>query len=126
MNATAGQRIFLVEDEYILARQISRALSKEGAEVVGCVGTVAAALDELSRIAEVDLAILDINLAGEKVYPVAVELERRGVGFVFLSGYDMQDRDARFASAPQLSKPITMPALTRVLQAALLDKPSRC
>lgn len=126
MNAAAGKRIFVVEDEYLLARQISRALSSEGAEVVGCVSTVAAALIELSLIPKIDLAILDINLAGEKVYPVAVELERRGVRFVFLSGYDLDDRDARFVSAPQFSKPITMHALTRILETAMLGGPSSC
>ena len=125
MTDPAGKRIFIVEDEYLLARQISRALSREGAELVSCVGTVEAALNELSRIDRVDLAILDINLAGEKVYPVAFELERRGVAFLFLSGYDLDDRDPRFASAPQLSKPVTMPALKRVIQAAMFDVASR-
>ena len=123
MSLPAGTRILVVEDEYLLARQMSRALVQEGAEVVGCVGTVAAALDALSRLAEVDLAVLDINLAGERVYPVAVELARRGVGFVFVSGYDLDDRDPRFAGAPQLSKPIAIPALTRALAAAMQPTP---
>lgn len=115
MSGLSGKRIFVVEDEFLLARQVVRALGREGADVVGCAATVAAALDALAGLAEVDLAILDVNLAGEKVYPVAAELARRGVGFVFLSGYDLADRDPRFSHAPQLSKPITMATLSHAL-----------
>lgn len=124
MTLLSGKAIFLVEDEFLLARQISRALAREGVEVVACVATVAAALGELSRLAPIDLAILDVNLSGERVYPVADELARRGIRFVFLSGYDLEDRDPRFAGRPQLSKPVTMTALFRALEAALSDMPS--
>lgn len=125
MTLLSGKRVFLVEDEFLLARQMSRALTQEGAVIIGCVATVAAALDELSRLAQIDFAILDINLAGERVYPVAAELARREVRFVFVSGYDLDDRDPQFAGAPQLSKPITMAALSRALKTALGTTPAK-
>lgn len=116
MISLPGKRILLVEDEYLLARQLTRALAREGASVVGCVATVAAAIDQLARLPQIDLAILDINLAGQPVYPVATELRRRNVPFLFLSGYGLEDRDPRFAGAPQLSKPITIAALLAALR----------
>lgn len=125
MSPLSGKRIFLVEDEYLLARQIARALVQEGAEVVGCVATVAAALDAVSSLSAIDIAILDVNLAGERVYPVADELVRRSIPFVFLSGYGLEDRDPRFADAMQLSKPITMRALSRALEAVFERAPDR-
>lgn len=124
MTSLSGKRIFLVEDEFLLARQLARALSREGATIVGCVATVAAAIDELSRLPHVDLAVLDINLAGEPVYPVAAELMRRNVRFVFLSGYGVEDRDADFAGTPQLSKPTTMTALLSTLSTILAEMPA--
>lgn len=121
MSSFSDKRILLVEDEFLLARQLARALAREGAAVVGCVATVAAAIDKLSCLPHVDLAILDINLAGEPVYPVAVELMRRNVPFVFLSGYGLEDRDPDFAKVPHLSKPITMVALFAALQTTLSE-----
>ena len=116
MISLSGKRILLVEDEYLLARQLTRALAREGASVVGCVATVAAAIDQLARLPQIDLAILDINLAGEPVYPVATELRQRDVPFLFLSGYELEDRDPRFAGVPQLSKPITIATLMTALR----------
>lgn len=119
MSPLADTHILLVEDEFLLARQIARAITREGAVVVGCVATVAAAIDELSRLPRIDLALLDINLAGEPVYPVAAELRRRTIPFLFLSGYGPEDRDPEFAGVPLLSKPITMAALLSALNATL-------
>jgi CheY-like chemotaxis protein len=114
MSALAGCRILVVEDEYLLSRQLTRALEREGARVA-CVPTVPAALASLAEAPAPDVAILDVNLAGAKVYPVAEELAQRNVPFVFCSGYDAEDRDPRFADAAHLTKPIAMPVLLRCL-----------
>ena len=124
MTRLSGLRILVVEDEYLLSRQVARALTALGADVVGCAAGVAAALDSIARLGAIDLALLDVNLAGEKVYPVADELVRRGIGFVFLSGYDLDDRDPRFAGWPQLSKPVTMPMLVAALETATNRMPA--
>jgi hypothetical protein len=62
---------------------------------------VAAARDD-----GVDAAILDVNLGGELIYPVADALAARGVPFVFVTGYGAESIDGRFAHVPILQKPI--------------------
>jgi CheY-like chemotaxis protein len=121
MSALTGCRILVVEDEYLLSRQLTRALEREGASVA-CVPTVPAALASLAEASTPDVAILDVNLAGAKVYPVAEELARRSVPFVFCSGYDAEDRNPRFANAAHLTKPIAMPVLLRCLTGLIASR----
>ena len=106
-GALTDCRILVVEDEYILARQLVRALTQEGAVVLGPVPDVARAL---AMVADgpgaIDVAILDVNLVGEKVYPVADALLHRGVPFLFASGYDADDSNPRFAAIRHLVKPL--------------------
>ena len=90
MNSAAdklsGQRVLIVEDEYFLAQDLAEYLNHLGVEVVGPVGTVTDAL-ELLHYADIQGAVLDINLRGERVYPVADVLEQKQVPFLFASGY---------------------------------------
>ncbi len=103
-EASASPRILVVEDSTILAMALETALQDEGYSVVGPF----ARLDEALKAAEredLDGALLDINIIGGAVFPVAETLDRRGVPFLLLSGYD--DRIMRKASKewPRLMKP---------------------
>lgn len=62
-----------------------------------------------------DGAILDVNLAGEKVFPLADELRARGVRFVFSTGYDEWALPDAYKDMPRCEKPIDMPRLARAL-----------
>ena len=104
-------RILIVEDEYMLADELQRELSRAGAVVVGPVPTVAMALDLLAREADLDGAVLDVNLGGDLVYPVADALAGRKVPFVFVTGYDAQVLPPRFAYAPRCEKPVRISAV---------------
>ncbi|MBY9062996.1 response regulator [Sphingomonas yunnanensis] len=115
MSVLAGLRVLVVEDEYLLARQLERALQRDGADVVAVAPSVAAALAALAAGALPDVAVLDLNLAGEKAYPVAAALRAAAVPFAFASGYDAADRDPPFADAPHLNKPLTMATLRTCL-----------
>src|SRR3712207_954447 len=84
----AGRRVLVVEDEYFIADDIARALRKLGAEVVGPLASRDEALDAFSSGQSIDAAVLDINLRGDAVYPVADALRGRKVPFVFATGYD--------------------------------------
>jgi DNA-binding response OmpR family regulator len=84
--ALSGRRILLVEDEMLVAMLVETALEDEDCTVVGPFGALGEAL-EAARGEALDLAVLDINLAGEKVFPVAEVLAGRGVPFLLLSGY---------------------------------------
>ncbi|HEX3574905.1 MAG TPA: response regulator [Rhodopila sp.] len=82
----AGKRVLIVEDESLVAMLIEGLLEDCGCRIVGPCGTVEQAL-EAARTEAFDLAVLDVNLRGKKVYPVAEVLAERHIPFLFLSGY---------------------------------------
>ncbi|HKY81619.1 MAG TPA: response regulator [Sphingobium sp.] len=105
----AGKRILVVEDEYFIASDLTRALATEGAIVVGPVGDVARGL----RLAEnsLDAAILDVNLEGTMSYPIAERLAEESVPYMFLTGYDDWSLPAAYKESPRLAKPFSTPYL---------------
>ena len=105
----AGRRIIVVEDEALLAMDMQFALEDEGADVIGPALSLEQALDAVSRNAEIDGAILDVDLAGHEVYPVASILIDRGVPIVFHTGHGSPTRLAEmFPGSVTFSKP-TLP-----------------
>src|SRR3712207_5255758 len=83
-----GRRVLVVEDEYLLAEDLRDELEGEGAIVLGPVPSVAEALELLRSGPKPYMAIVDINLQGEMVWPVADRLREMGVPFIFATGYD--------------------------------------
>lgn len=114
-----GKRILIVEDEYLIARQVRRVIETNGATVAGVVGTVADALRIIDGDGGIDAAVLDVNLAGERVTPVAQRLADAGVPFLFSSGYEQAEFVSAFGDAPHLRKPTTAPQLIAGLTALL-------
>jgi DNA-binding response OmpR family regulator len=111
------RRILLAEDEFLVALSTTDWLESAGYEVVGPVSRMALALG-LARSETLDAALLDINLAGEMVWPVAEALERRGVPFLFLSAYvPLSVIPVKFAAIPRLDKPLDGDRLLRELAA---------
>ncbi len=100
----SGLKILVVEDEFLVSMLLEDDLRDAGASVIGPFSDLAAALDGAARQV-FDLALLDINLAGTMVYPLADALLTRRVPFLFLSGYTSADLPARFAAQRRLSKP---------------------
>jgi CheY-like chemotaxis protein len=84
--ALAGLRVMVVEDELLIAMLIEDTLLDQGCIVVGPYTSVNEAALAAQDVA-VDLALLDVNLRGEKVYPVAEILAARSIPFLLLSGY---------------------------------------
>jgi two-component sensor histidine kinase/DNA-binding response OmpR family regulator len=107
-------RVLLVEDEALVAMMMQDVLEDLGCTIIGPYRTLGSAV-EAAKEEEVDLALLDINLGEELVYPAAEILADRNVRFVFLTGYDNEHVDARFRYAPVLQKPFDREALQRVL-----------
>jgi len=120
MVELAGKRILLVEDEYILASDLAEFLEQHGADIVGPVGTMTQALAMTG--AALDAAVLDVNLRGERVYPVADALLERGVPIVFATGYDELLGHRSYVGLPRCRKPIDKPALLKLLQSVLETK----
>jgi ActR/RegA family two-component response regulator len=115
-DALRGRRLLVVEDEYLIAAALERALEDRGAEVVGPAGSVEGALRLVEAEGDrLDGAVLDINLRDERVYPVADALAARGVPFVFLTGYDAQVIPDTYAGVPRSEKPVSTALLARTL-----------
>ena len=114
-SALRGRRILVVEDEYMMAEDLRRDLEKVGAEVVGPVPSVADALRLLAREDGLDGAVLDVNLRGEKAYPVADALRERGVPFVLATGYEQWALPEAYKEVPRCDKPIDLCRLARAL-----------
>ncbi len=108
------KRVLVVEDEYLVAMDMSAYLEAAGAHVVGPASNVNAALEAVAH-AELDGAVLDVNLRGEMAYPVADALTARGIPFVFTTGYDAHAVPARFARVKRCEKPTTPEAISKAL-----------
>lgn len=112
----AGLRLLLVEDDYLLAQFLTEILELMGAHVIGPVASVDDALDVIERCPDIDAAILDVNLRGEPVYPVADLLGHRDVPFVFASGYGPESIPSRYRDARLCTKPVNPDALLVALE----------
>jgi DNA-binding response OmpR family regulator len=115
-----GMRLLIVEDEYFVAQDLAHHFLSLGAFVIGPAGTVEHARS-LVKSSEVDAAVLDINLRGERVYPIADLLQQRHIPFVFASGYGSELEPAAYIDVPRCLKPIDL----AVLEIALSDEISR-
>lgn len=112
----SGRRILVVEDEYFQADDMARLLRGLGAEVVGPVGEIQDALKLIDTGKQLDMAVLDINLKGEMIYPAADKLLSRAIPFIFTSGYDRGPIPELYRDIPLVEKPIDDGALGRVLR----------
>jgi PAS domain S-box-containing protein len=115
-SAMPGNRLLLVEDEALTGMMMSDMLTELGFDVIGPFGRVADAMAAVGR-EDFQAAVLDVNLDGEMVYPVADAILARGVPFVFVTGYGAEGIDRRFAQVPVLQKPIER----QMLQSAFID-----
>ncbi|MBP1807493.1 response regulator [Rubellimicrobium aerolatum] len=107
VSTLAGQHILVVEDDYFVADDLTAMLEAAGATVLGPAATLADARGLVARTERLDGAILDINLQGETVFPVANLLRERGIPFIFATGYDRGEIPARFADVRSCEKPFT-------------------
>lgn len=113
-------RILVAEDEYMLMDELCRGLAAAGARVIGPAASVDDVLLLLSSGADLDGAILDINLGGQAIFPAADILQDRGVPFVFAAGYDAGSIPVRFAAIVRCEKPVRIEAITRALGRVML------
>jgi DNA-binding response OmpR family regulator len=109
-------RVLIVEDEAMIAQAIKRTVRAAGFDVAGVAPTVQAALAFLG-VATCDAAILDVNLRGESVEPVAAELVSRKIPFVGLTGYGPAHQPPSFSGHAVFAKPFDVDTLIDALQA---------
>lgn len=110
-----GLCVLVVEDEAIISFLLEDMLGELGAGDVRHAGNVKTALAFLETRTP-DLAVLDVNLGGERVYPVAEKLESLGVLFLFTTGYGRSGLDPRWQSKAVVQKPFDVQRMTEALR----------
>jgi CheY-like chemotaxis protein len=111
-------RVLLIEDEFMIAEFIASLLTAHGFLVAGQFGGVEAALEAIETVA-FDVALLDVNLNGASIAPVADRLAKRGERYVFLTGYARHRLPDGHGHIPCIAKPVKIPDLLAALAGAL-------
>jgi CheY-like chemotaxis protein len=111
----AARRALLVEDEGTVALLIEDMLVELGVIIVASVARLVDAR-EVARTAEIDFALLDVNLNGEMVFPVAHILRERQIPFMFSTGYGAGGPNKQFDDVPVIGKPFAIGQLNDALQ----------
>jgi CheY-like chemotaxis protein len=112
-----SRSVLIVEDEPLIAMMLEDFLDSLGHRVAGSVDTVAEALHRVEE-GGFDVAIVDVHLKGEHVWPVADRLVEKGIPFVLSTGGHIEPPPAAHAAAPVLSKPFTIDAIEPALDEA--------
>ena len=110
--------ILIIEDEPLIAMMLEDFLESLGHSVAATCESVADALAEADK-GGFDLAILDVNLKGESVWPVAAQLRDKGVPFVLASGGHVDPPPAEFVNVPMIDKPYTIDRINPAIEEAL-------
>lgn len=115
----AGRRVLVVEDDFLLAMELEAMVERSGCAVVVSASSVPQALAKLDD-ERPEVALLDVNLKGERATPVAAALRARGVAFVVITGYTGQQlSEPELRDAPRLDKPVNYRELRRAVAQAL-------
>ena len=110
-----GKKVLIVEDEALIAMLFEDILEDTACQIVGPAMNVRQAM-ELAGTAEIDAAVLDVNLNGESSFPVAALLRSRGVPLIFSSGYGSQGLPPEWQDRPTLPKPFTSDEVVGALE----------
>jgi CheY-like chemotaxis protein len=118
-DKTARARILIVEDDALVAMMLRGILDQMGCDIVGPAARIERAL-ALAQAEEIDGALLDVNIAGAPVYPVADALGARGVPFLFLTAYGSPVLPERYRNRRTLTKPILEDRLRAAVETDLV------
>jgi CheY-like chemotaxis protein len=123
VDALRGLHVLVVEDNGLLCCVLEETLRDAGCEVVGPFARLPDAVEAVVT-RHIDLALLDINVRGQLVSPLAEQLRERGVPFLLTSAYQPADLPRTLQSAAQLRKPYTDSDLLENL-ASVIARPRR-
>ena len=112
-----GRSILIAEDEPLIAMMLEDFIGSIGHSVAASCDSVSTALAAVEQ-GGFDLAILDVNLKGESVWPVAAALKERSIPFVLASGGFVERPPAEFAQAPMIEKPYTVDRVATMIEQA--------
>ena len=112
------RRVLVVEDEYLIRMLLEDMLADLGYAIAAAVGSIAEAREQAAS-GDFCAAVLDVNLDGEEIYPVADLLAERGLPFVFVTGYGERSLPERYRDRPALQKPFQAEQLEVALSGLL-------
>ena len=110
-----GRRLLVVEDDFFIVEELLRQFEQAGLEIVGPEGNLGKAMVLLGSTQHLDGAVLDINLQGEMVFPLADALMSRSIPFVFLTGYEPAMIPPRLRHIKLCDKRVDLPELMSAL-----------
>ncbi|KXI55776.1 hypothetical protein ACS48_00320, partial [Bacillus cereus] len=114
----SGRSVFLVEDEVMIRMMVADMLEELGCKVAAEAGDIAEAL-RLAEATAFDIAILDVNVNGQVISPVADVIQAQGRPFIFATGYGSAGLPEQYRDRPALQKPFQLDALSKTIAAAL-------
>jgi CheY-like chemotaxis protein len=114
MTEIEGLRILLVEDEQLVAMLVEDMLGDLGCHMIQCASGLEEAID-IARSGEFDFAMLDMNLNGDPVFPVAEILLERGIPFAFASGYGAGGLPEKMRDRQVITKPFKLDDVSAVI-----------
>ena len=120
MTATRspGGSVFLVEDEVMIRMMVADMLDELGYSVAAEAGEINEAI-KLAQSTEFDIAILDVNVNGKVISPVADLIDARGIPFIFATGYGSSGLPEEYRDRPALQKPFQIETLGKMIEGAL-------
>ena len=118
-----GRKILIVEDEYLIADDLTALLLEAHVEIIGPAASLPKAMRLASDAELIDAAVLDINLRGVNVFPLADELRSRGVPLMFLTGYGGNNIPADYAAIMRCEKPMGSANVVEALRAMIDQAP---
>ncbi|MBU3971474.1 MAG: response regulator [Alphaproteobacteria bacterium] len=119
MSQTLSGRVLIVEDESLVAMLLETILEDMGCTPVGPASTIDEGLALATGAEPLDAALLDVNVAGRQVFPIAEALKARGVPFVFSTGYGESGLSDEWRGHPTVQKPFTEAAIRDALMKAM-------
>ena len=115
----SGLRVLIVEDEAMVSMLLEDVLGELGCEVVGPAFSLPQAMTLVASDGAIGAAILDVNVRGMPIYPVAEKLAEMSVPFVFATGYGADGLVESWRARPKLQKPFTIQQVATALLAAV-------
>ena len=114
----SGGSVFLVEDEVMIRMMVADMLDELGYKVAAEAGEINEAI-KLAQSTDFDIAILDVNVNGKVISPVADLIKAKGCPFIFATGYGSSGLPEQYRDRPALQKPFQLDALGKTIEAAL-------
>jgi len=118
----SGGSVLLVEDEVMIRMMVADMLEELGYKVAAEAGDIAEAM-RLAQSIEFDFAILDVNVNGKVISPVADLIKAKGRPFIFATGYGSSGLPEQYRDRPALQKPFQLDALSKTIETAPRGNP---